>query len=415
MRPVKLVLRNGDKGFQCFRQPAIARTPSGGLILACEAHAICPRDATQEAPAAIVVLTSSDNGLTWSEPQVVRTTEDAADKARVCPSFVINWVTGRVFLMTGFFFTMGEDGELAESGDTLHMELSYSDDSGLTWKHRDITTEIKGSKHWKTHSTISGHGIQLTQGAWTGRLIQPILIEDEEGEVRFVAVCSDDQGTMWWAGEPVGQGALDCAIIEKSDGSLLMKSRVKALECVSVHSYDGGRNWVGEEACFAYAPRGCTAMIERAFPTAPANSDQARVMFHPMLGFDNDDDTVGYGLLLVSIDDMQSWAGSAKFDTHELRDPDVASIPDQRIVVVTFGTSEGIGVSLISYDDLGLKDLAMGWQNTVEKQEEALAAAGLANEHDDFLEVNDMETHLRQIIARHERMHEEGHEHGDSC
>jgi sialidase-1 len=71
--------------------------------------------------------------------------------------------TGRVFLFyaygppgIGFFRTHGSQ--------TLHAEVQWSDDDGLTWSRpRDLNAQIK-DPFWRAIFASSGHGVQLKRG-----------------------------------------------------------------------------------------------------------------------------------------------------------------------------------------------------------------------------------------------------------
>lgn len=375
MRPSKLVVANGTGGYQVFKNPAVSRTPSQEIVLAFEGHTQAEQD---QGLTAVLVCRSKDFGATWSEPSVVRKLDGTFNSSASCPSFVVDNVTGRVFLLTSFAFGDQETPGASDFGDTLHIQLAFSDDSGLTWNFRDITTQIDGPRKWRSRTVVPGHGIQLANGPWTGRLMQPIVIEDEDGVQRFVAVCSDDQGVSWWAGNPVGEGAIDCTVAEVSDGRVVMKSRyMDTGQCIGIYSEDGGRNWRGEEACFDVTPPGATAVIESAFPWAPAGTKQAQVILHPQVVYD-DDGNIPFSALFSSADDLASFSGMSRIDTKQMRNPDVASVPECRMALVAYWTDRGIEVAQVPYDELGLHDLAYGWNKEGTEQDRILKELGMA-------------------------------------
>lgn len=359
-------------GYRDLRHPAITRTSCGDVLVAFEAtEQLSPN---QDAINVVAVVRSPDHGKTWSVPQVVRTIENETEYGLATPSFVLDNVTGRLFLMTIFGF-LPEGGQ--DLGDTLRIQLSYSDDCGRSWKHRDITTQIEGPHRWRSRAVVPGHGIQLANGPWTGRLMQPVVIEDETGIRRFVAVCSDDQGVSWWAGNPVGEGARDCTVAEISDGRVVMKAISDSDgECMGIYTEDGGRNWRGAEACFNKTPRGATAVVEAAFPWSPIGTPQAKAMLHPQ-AFYQEDGTVPFSVVMASDDELHSFCGMAQIDSKQMDNPDVASYPEYRLAVVAYGTDRGIEVALVPYDIMGLRDLAYGWNLSGAEQDRILADLGL--------------------------------------
>src|SRR4029079_18176184 len=141
-------------------------------------------------------------------------------------------------------FTRENDGVLVLS----------SSDSGRTWsKPREITTDVK-EKNWNWYATGPGNGIQLARGKYKGRLVIPCdhrvngNKEDKqnwEQAGRSHVIYSDDHGQTWKLGGSTDVVRNECAVVELTDGTLMLNSRSyrgKACRGISL-SKDGGQNW----------------------------------------------------------------------------------------------------------------------------------------------------------------------------
>ena len=124
-----------------------------------------------------------------------------------------------------------------------------------TWsKPREITTDVK-AKDWNWYATGPGNGIQLTRGKYKGRLVIPCdhrvggatrttkPVGTQAG--RSHVIYSDDHGQTWKLGGSTDFGMNECAVVELTDGTLMLNSRSyrgKACRGISL-SKDGGTTW----------------------------------------------------------------------------------------------------------------------------------------------------------------------------
>src|SRR5690606_29835701 len=125
---------------------------------------------------------------------------------------------------------------------------TWSDDEGKTWEEpKEITESVKDST-WDWHGTGPVHGIQVTGGAHTGRLIAPSYFtvrEDGTQKDHSHVIYSDDNGKTWRSGAPTpGEGVGECTVSELSDGRLMLNMRTgntgTRSYCISE---DGGETW----------------------------------------------------------------------------------------------------------------------------------------------------------------------------
>jgi sialidase-1 len=222
----------------CYRIPALTVTRTGRVLVAWDV-----RPDWKDLPGDfdIALRWSDDHGRTWSEPSLLRAhdTETYGKPAGYGDaSFIVDPVTRRVFChyvsSTGRSFF---DAEAGPDGDGLRPIVSWSDDDGVTWQHRDITAEIKEATAEGIFAS-SGNGIALARGPYAGRLLQPYVIR--RGKDRYSAVAySDDHGDTWRMGRWVGPDCDENKLVERASGDVLMMSRARPRRKVAV-SLDGG-------------------------------------------------------------------------------------------------------------------------------------------------------------------------------
>ena len=227
------------------RIPALLRTAKGTLIAVAEA-----RDkATDQAGNDLVVATSKDQGKQWSKPTVAY--EQGADSCNN-PCLVQDAKSGRVFLFFQTFPAGGKEfgglpvGPKDPKGNRL--KFVTSDDEGATWsKPVDVSSDLKPADA-VTCASGPGIGIQLRQGAHTGRLIIPFNSQDPKRNfVNWVAF-SDDAGKTWKRGAEVPQEGMqlnEVQVAEAADGSVYLNSRRWKGTSLrkAAWSQDGGATW----------------------------------------------------------------------------------------------------------------------------------------------------------------------------
>jgi sialidase-1 len=267
------VARWEEDQYRRFRIPALEQTLSGTLIAAFDGRASMGDLPT---PGIGVVLRRSvDEGGTWTPLQSLHAhpTWSGGD-----PSLLVDRVTGHVLC----FFTSSKDAGYAASGtgndpedpSITQLDLAVSEDEGLTWTTRRITPEVKDPA-WAGMFASSGAGIQLRHGPHAGRLLQQYVVRIDDGNFTVTAY-SDDHGETWQHGEPVGPGADENKVSERSDGSVLLNIRVRGRRWQAV-SEDGGVTYTAPEAIAEQIDPGCNGDVRRLFPDAAPGSELSRV------------------------------------------------------------------------------------------------------------------------------------------
>jgi len=258
------VFVSGDDGYHTFRIPSLITTSQGTLLAFCEGR---KDNRSDRGDINLLVRRSTDNGETWSAPQVVWD-----DSVNTCgnPCAVVDRDTGTVWLLSTW--NRGSDAEKdiikQTSEDTRRVFVLSSTDDGLTWsRSREITTDVKQA-NWTWYATGPGCGIQIQHGLNTGRLVIPCdHIEADTEHYYSHVIYSDDHGKTWQLGGRTPQHQVnECEVVELANGRLMLnmrnydrstKSRQVAL------SDDGGLTWQSQGFDSALIEPICQASIRR--------------------------------------------------------------------------------------------------------------------------------------------------------
>lgn len=228
-----LALR-GEGGYRQYRIPAMAVTHTGRVIAIYDGRADLD---DLPGPINLLIRTSDDNGVTWSEQKVFRSgvgIEGFGDASiLIAPS-------GRIFVfyqrtqLAGFFES--ESGCELSNPMIVQVGLSISDDDGKTWNHRIITSQIKDLETLGIFAS-SGMGSQISNGKYKGRLLQTFLLRTKNELIAAIGY-SDDNGDTWKLGARI-PGGNESKAIGLNDGTILVHSRATPYRIKS-RSIDGG-------------------------------------------------------------------------------------------------------------------------------------------------------------------------------
>lgn len=222
-----------------YRIPALTVTSQGTVLAAFDKR----NDQSSDLPGDIdvIVRRSTDNGVTWDEPREAINYPDPQGCGD--SSLIDDPSTGRIFLLCTYSagnvgFTDSQPGTSdPHDPDTLHIRVMHSDDDGITWSEPvDLNPQVKDPS-WRAVFSSSGHGLRTT----SGRLIQPIVVKDAEGEVHSGNIYSDDHGKTWQPGELLAAGTDESKPVELADGTIVQNSRASSgtNRLVSTSSDDG--------------------------------------------------------------------------------------------------------------------------------------------------------------------------------
>ena len=240
----------GEGGHATYRIPSIIRLVDGALLAFAEG-----RDSTSDNGANDIVLRRSEDGGTSWEP--MRTVLDLPGRSLNNPCVV--QVTrgaheGRVLLMFQSYPTGCDEACVKPGNDPATSCLTllmHSDDGGRNWSQpRDVSASVKRGAPVTSVASGPGVGIQLQQGARSGRLLMPFN-QGPPNDWRVYAVHSDDGGDTWVMGETAPEGgdvrghANEVQFAERTDGTVVLVARhiggVPQRRMAS--STDGGEHW----------------------------------------------------------------------------------------------------------------------------------------------------------------------------
>lgn len=265
----------GEDGFVLYRNPGIAVSGSGAVLVFCEAReAPPPGEGSDWAPSAIVLRRSLDDGETWEAKRVIARNERGPAHN---PTPIRD----------------------LHDPDTIHFlyQLDYatcwyvrSTDNGATFSEpREITPvfeRFRSDYDWKVIATGIGHGIQLR----SGRLLTPVWLSTGEyggrhRPSRVSVIYSDDGGATWERGELLGDSLSnpsETQALELADGRVLLNIRNESPERRRAYavSGDGAAGWTTPAFDDGlYEPVCCASIVRYSGGVSAAPGERSRVLF----------------------------------------------------------------------------------------------------------------------------------------
>lgn len=238
-----------NENVKCYRIPAIVTAPNGDLIASIDERVPNCGDLKWSKDINIIVRRSEDNGKTWSNIETV--VNFPFGKSASDPSMIVDTVTNEIFLFYNYM-------DLDTEKNIYYLHVVKSADNGKTWSEPlDITSQItKPEWHNDFKFITSGRGIQTS----TGKLLH-CMVNLNSGMHVFG---SDDHGKTWYLIDTPISPADESKIVELTDGTLMINSRVNKKEGMRyVHtSKDDGKTWESKPSPELIDP-GCNASIIR--------------------------------------------------------------------------------------------------------------------------------------------------------
>ncbi len=292
------LFNNGDGGFFEFASPNLVTTNNGTVLAMAEGRS----GTTDNSAYAIVMRRSTDNGATWSPISVIYGIAPNTTQWVGNPSAVVDSTTGNIFVLL--------------TVDNSSVFVVSSGDNGQTWSSpTDITNSVKvtsagnpnpnafPSTPWSWYATGPGHGIQLQNGAYAGRLVIAAdhrIGTDTGGPSWAHVIYSDDHGQSWHLGggldqtQQVNDNSNESSVVEQPDGSLYMSIRDNVSQ---YHGYsrsvDGGMTWTNlatDTALTTYHVEGSILRIDAntVLFSAPDSTNNLRHQMTIWVSYDNE-------------------------------------------------------------------------------------------------------------------------------
>ncbi|HHX41508.1 MAG TPA: DUF1080 domain-containing protein [Armatimonadetes bacterium] len=303
----------GTGGYEAF--PDVCRTKSGELLCvfyAGHGHVSVPNDKLPKG-ARICLARSTDNGKTWSKPEVVVDTPiDDRD-----PS-ITQLSDGRL-VVTYMTYVPGRKPM------THEVFLVWSADGGKTWgPPQPVDSPLKGNE------AVSEPIREMPDGT----LLLPLYGAAEPGQKSTVCVLlSRDGGRSWPEHAMVhleGEHLHEPSVVRLPDGRLLMVIRPRMTWCEST---DGGRSWTRPQAMPVSGDAPYLLLTSRqillcAFRHRPTKSTR----------------------LIYSTDAGKTWSEPILLDRVIGAYPSLVELPDGRILVVYYTEGAGSDIRALFLD-----------------------------------------------------------------
>ncbi len=295
--PLKLISSqslfvSGTHDTHTFRIPAVATATNGDLIAACDARRTGSGDLIPQRTIDIVFRRSSDNGKTWTPLEILDQSDDGGCSD---PSLLVDEVTGDIFCFYNF---MIDDPSSRE----FRFYVQKSSDHGKSWgPPEDFTSQIAGPELTHAFKFItSGRGIQTRDGTLIHNYVRV-----GEGVTLFA---SRDHGRTWAVLSDVTPGD-ESKVVQLSDGSLMVNSRISPGKRFVHRSADGGKSWRSEADLGLPDPR-CNACIIQYAAKRDGNSKDRLLFCNAASNRARQNLTVR-----ISDDDGVSWSAGKVIDS----------------------------------------------------------------------------------------------------
>ena len=252
LRQVDL-FRAGEGGYHTYRIPSLIVAPDGSILAICEGRRNTGSDFDD---IDLMLRRSHDDGATWTDAQVIAADgEDTIGNA--CP--VVDSHTGTIWLPhtknNQQVFVMSS----ADNGLTWSERVEITRDVTLScWLPYLISAG--GVERDLFCGASPGHGIQLR----SGRLIIPCWHNDGKPQYSYLFY-SDDHGRSWKLGPTIGRDVDECELVQTHDGPLYMnmRSRRTAHRRAYAWSSDDGDSWSEVQVDDSLIDADCQGSVER--------------------------------------------------------------------------------------------------------------------------------------------------------
>ncbi|OBT70150.1 hypothetical protein VE03_00377 [Pseudogymnoascus sp. 23342-1-I1] len=381
----QVLATNGVGPSPYYRIVALANLGNGVVLASYDGR---PDGGDSPSPNSILQRRSTDGGVTWGAPTYIAQGQAGATGVQQYgfsdPSYVVDRDTGKIFNFHVFSKNVGFAGSVIGNDDAnlsiISSEVSVSTDGGVSWSTdptnqprlppaasslitkavKPVGTTVNGVANVGGvvgQFAASGEGIQLRYGAYAGRLIQQFVgrVVQPSGNVIYQAysVYSDDSGSTWQMGNPVGVGMDENKVVELSNGSVMLNSRpsdASGYRKVSI-STDGGVTYSVPTSETQLPDPKNNGAIARMYPDAAEGSADAKILLFTNA---NSQSSRVSGTARYSCDDGTTWSAGRVFQAGAMSYSTITALGDDTFGIFYEGASNTLTFAKVDKAWLGV-------------------------------------------------------------
>ena len=235
--------RPGDYGSANWRIPAIICLDDGTILAINDKRKYNENDLPEDID--IVCRRSTDNGVSWSKPQTI--VEGSGYKHGYGDPAVVQCQNGDVLCLfvggNGLWASTEADPQRSYVCRSTDNGMTWSEPEDITSLLWGSHAQNTSCHNYKSSFFASGNGLRLKRGPNAGRIMFAAAMCRKNANIldNFV-VYSDDNGHTWQVSDMALSAGDEAKLMELTDGSVLISVRQSGARGHNL-SIDGGQTW----------------------------------------------------------------------------------------------------------------------------------------------------------------------------